>query len=92
MLEELPRHTIYEPGDTIVTSGYSAVFPSGLPVGTVMEAESDKNQNFFTLRIKLLSDFTTLGNVQVVVNNEAEELRSLSAGEENDSKKKPFGN
>ena len=92
LLEELPRHTIYEPGDTIVTSGYSAVFPSGLPVGTVMEAESDKNQNFFTLRIKLLSDFTTLGNVQVVVNNEAEELRSLSAGEENDSKKKPFGN
>jgi len=92
LLEELPRHTIYEPGDTIVTSGYSAVFPAGLPVGTVMEAESDKNQNFFTLRIKLLADFTTLGNVQVVVNNQAEELRAITAGEENDSKKKPFGN
>ena len=55
-----------------------------------MDAESDKNQNFFTLRIKLLADFTTLGNVQVVVNNQADELRALTAGEENDSKKKPF--
>lgn len=92
LLEELPRHTVYKHGDTIVTSGYSAVFPSGLPVGTVMEAESDKTQNFFTLRIKLLADFTTLGNVQVVVNNQADELRALTAGEENDSKKNPFGN
>ncbi len=90
LLEELPRHTVYQPGDTIVTSGYSAVFPSGLPVGTVVEAESDRNQNFFTLRIKLLADFTTLGNVQVVVNNQADELRALTAGEENDAKKNPF--
>lgn len=36
LLEELPRHTVFEPGDTIVTSGYSAVFPSGLPVGVIM--------------------------------------------------------
>lgn len=92
LLEELPRHTVFAPGDTIVTSGYSAVFPSGLPVGVVIGADTDRNQNFFTLRVKLLADFTTLGNVQVVINNQAEEIRALSAGEENDSKKKPFGN
>lgn len=92
LLEELPRHTVFEPGDTIVTSGYSAVFPSGLPVGVIIGADTDRNQNFFTLRVRLLADFTTLGNVQVVINNQAEEIRALSAGEENDSKKKPFGN
>ena len=90
-LEELPRHTIFEVGDTIVTSGYSAVFPAGLPVGVVMDDDTDKNQNFFTLRIRLLADFTTLSNVQVVVNNQADELNALRAGEENDSKKNPFG-
>ena len=31
LLEELPRHTNFAPGDTVVTSGYSAVFPAGLP-------------------------------------------------------------
>ncbi len=91
LLEELPRHTVFNIGDTIVTSGYSAVFPPGLPVGVVLDDNTDKNQNFFSLRVKLLADFTTLGNVQVVVNYQADEIRALSAGEENDAKKKPFG-
>lgn len=91
MLEELPRHTEFKVGDTIVTSGHSAVFPRGIPVGIVKEDNTHKNQNFFSLRIKLLADFTTLSNVQVVRNNFAEELRSLTAGEENDAKKNPFG-
>ena len=56
-----------------------------------MDDDTDKNQNFFTLRIRLLADFTTLSNVQVVVNNQADELNALRAGEENDSKKNPFG-
>lgn len=91
VLEELPRHTVFEIGDTIVTSGYSAVFPAGLPVGVVTATDGDRTQNFFALRIRLLTDFTTLGNVQVVVNNSADELRSLREGEENDTKKNPFG-
>lgn len=91
LLEELPRHTVFQVGDTIVTSGYSAVFPAGLPVGVIVDDSTDRNQNFFTLRVKLLTDFTTLGNVQVVINNYADELKSLTAGEENDSKKNPFG-
>ena len=92
LLEELPRHTVFEVGDTVVTSGYSAVFPAGLPVGIVEDNESDRSQNFFTLKVRLLADFTTLSNVQVVINNQADELRALTAGEENDSRKSPFGN
>ena len=92
LLEELPRHTVFEPGDTIVTSGYSAVFPEGLPVGVIMPDNNEHNENFFTLRVRLLADFTTLGNVQVVLNNYRAELDSLSAGEAEDAKRKPFGN
>lgn len=92
VLEELPRHTVFDIGDTIVTSGYSAVFPAGLPVGVVTDTDGDRNQKFFALRIRLLTDFTTLSNVQVVINKEADELSELSAGEENDAKKNPFRN
>lgn len=92
LLEELPRHTVFHTGDTIVTSGYSAVFPEGLPVGTIMHSDADNTQNFFTLKIKLLADFTTLNNVQVVLNEQFEELKALEAGEENDNKRNPFGN
>lgn len=77
VLEELPRHTKYQKGDTVITSGYSAVFPEGIPVGVVMSDNSGRNQNFFALKVRLLSDFSTLNNVQVVVNNNADELRRL---------------
>ncbi len=92
LLEELPRHTVFKTGDTIVTSGYSAVFPEGLPVGVIMPDNSEHNENFFTLRVRLLADFTTLGNVQVVVNNRRAELDSLTRGEKDDAKRNPFGN
>ena len=35
VLEELPRHTVFQKGDTVVTSGYSAVFPQGIPIGQI---------------------------------------------------------
>lgn len=92
MLEDLPRHTVFKPGDTIVTNGYSSVFPAGLPVGIVVDDNTEHNQNFFKLKVKLLTDFTTLSNVQVIVNNKADELKALRAGEENDNKKNLFGN
>ncbi len=77
LLEELPRHTTFQPGDTIVTSGYSAVFPPGLPVGVIIDDGRRHNENFFTLKVKLLADFTTLGNVQIVKNNFAEEISEI---------------
>lgn len=77
LLEELPRHTIYKPGDTVVTSGYSAVFPPGLPVGLILDDDKDHNENFFTLKVRLFADFTALSNVQIVMNNYGEELAEI---------------
>lgn len=76
-LEELPRHTVYHAGDTIVTSGYSAVFPEGLPVGYVIADDKNHNENFFTLKVRLATDFTTLSNVQVVLNRQREAINEL---------------
>lgn len=77
LLEELPRHTVYNPGDTIITSGYSAVFPEGLPVGVVISPEKTIDDNFYTLRVKLLTDFTTLSIVRVIDNSKLDEIRAL---------------
>ena len=87
-LEELPRHTVYNPGDTIVTSGYSAVFPPGLPVGIILDDNRDHNENFFTLKIRLFADFTALGNVQIVTNNYGEELAKIEQRDSDSGKKK----
>ena len=79
LLEELPKHTVYAPGDTVITSGYSAVFPEGIPVGVVMANERTHDDNFFTLRVKLLTDFTTLSTVRLVVSNNRDEIKELES-------------
>lgn len=91
MLEELPRHTKFQPGDTIVTSGYSAVFPPGLPVGAIIADGEKHKENFFALKIKLFSDFSALSNVQVILNNYRTELKNLEAGEDDDAKRLDIG-
>ena len=74
MLEELPRHVEFQQGDTIITSGYSVVFPEGIPVGRVVEQLRDHDDNFYTLRVELLTDFATLSTVRVIRNFMKDEI------------------
>lgn len=84
LLEEMPRHERFKKGDTIVTSGYSAVFPPEIPVGTIISHEKEHDDNFYALRIKLFADFATLSTVRIVTNDMKAELDSIRTGEEND--------
>ncbi|WP_285821299.1 rod shape-determining protein MreC [Duncaniella freteri] len=77
LLEELPKHSEFTPGDTIVTSGYSSVFPEGVPVGTVLSSTRDIEDNFYTLRVKLFTDFSTLSTVRVIRDNMRDELSAV---------------
>lgn len=79
LLEELPKHTRFRKGDTIVTSGYSAVFPEGIPVGIVMGNARGSDDNFFTLRVRLLTDFTALSTVKIISNTDIEEIKQVEA-------------
>ena len=66
VLEELPRHVDFAIGDTIVTSGFSSVFPEGIFVGTIKEYSKQKNDNFYALKIELSTDFYRLNDVLVI--------------------------
>lgn len=77
LLEELPKHGDYHRGDTIVTSGYSSIFPEGVPVGIVTDTNAGSDGTFATLRVRLATDFTRLSSVRVIVNNNLDEVRSV---------------
>lgn len=77
VLEELPRHVEFAKGDTIVTSGYSAAFPEGLPVGVIEGYSPQTNDNFYALKVELATDFNRLNDVRVIVNSQQEEQRQL---------------
>lgn len=87
LLEELPRHVEFSPGDTIITSGFSAVFPEGIPVGTVVEQLRDADDNFYSLRVELLTDFATLSTVRVIRNFLKDELETVETDAVNKSGK-----
>ncbi len=75
---EIPRHARLAIGDTIITSGYSTTFPEGLMVGTVLSRVRESDDNFFTLKIKLATDFANLTHVEVIKDGLKAELDSLA--------------
>lgn len=77
ILEEMPRHVEFDKGDTIVTSGYSAVFPEGLNVGVIENQLTSGGDNFYSLRVRLLSDFTHLSTVRLIKNGMKGEYDAL---------------
>ncbi len=72
-LEELPRHVEFHEGDTVVTSGYSSVFPAGLMVGKVSGSERQRDDNFISLEVELATHFQSLRNVLILKNYNQEE-------------------
>ncbi|MDR1343603.1 MAG: rod shape-determining protein MreC [Prevotellaceae bacterium] len=76
ILSEVPQHVQVEVGDTVETSGYSAMFPEGIVVGTITSYETRKG-NFHEIRVKLEVDFKKLRYVNVIKFTHSEELKKL---------------
>jgi rod shape-determining protein MreC len=68
VLTEIPTHVSLVPGDTIVTSGFSSIFPPELMLGTVVKSDNSSG-NFLNVDVLLSIDFRQLDNVWVVMNN-----------------------
>ncbi|WP_321306131.1 rod shape-determining protein MreC [Marinifilum fragile] len=66
MLKDIPFHVKIAKGDTIVTSGFSAIFPEGLQLGVVDEVMASSGDNFQNIKVLLSNDFKSLSYVKVV--------------------------
>ncbi len=85
VLREIPKHITYHAGDTVLTSGFSDMFPEGLIVGTVVGKAKVDDDNFASLRVKLTTNFSQLSTVRVITNSMSEELRQLESNTNADS-------
>jgi len=65
-LSEIPTSTPLKPGDTIITSNLSGIFPEGIMVGTVESWEKRQNESFNTIKVKLSADFKKVNHVYVI--------------------------
>jgi len=76
-LEEIPPYVTVSKGDTVVTSGFSAIFPEGIMVGTVDEYDVGDDANFLKLKIRLSTKFDALSNIRVIRYKHREEVKKV---------------
>lgn len=76
-LQNIPRHVNAQVGDTIVASGFNAVFPQGTMVGTIKNAEINDHQTWFDITIDLSADLKSLYYVYVVKDPNNPERKDL---------------
>jgi rod shape-determining protein MreC len=67
VLNEIPQHVPVSLGDTIETTGYSALFPEGVLVGTISDYEK-KGGDFYKITVLLATDFRKLQYVDIISN------------------------
>lgn len=77
VLKNIPKSEKVIKGDTVLTSYYSANFPSNLMVGTVANISSDPASNFYTIKVKTATNFYTLQYVNVIDNKRSDEQLQL---------------
>ena len=76
-LKYIPRHINVNIGDTVSTSGYNAVFPSNVMLGTVISYQLPDESPFYMAKIKLSSDLSSIDAVYVIKNPFKDEMDSL---------------
>ncbi len=76
-LEYIPLHVNIKEGDTIVTSGFSSIFPEGFRVGIIEEFEEKSEDGFYKIRVKLNSRPGNAYHVYVLSNMHRAEIDSL---------------
>jgi len=73
----VPLHVNIQEGDTIVTSGFNAVFPEDIPIGVIRSFKAEEDAQFYNVEIELASDINKLSFVYIVKNRLKVEQDSL---------------
>lgn len=76
-LEGLPRQAKVEKGDTIITSGNSAIFPEGILIGTAINVIGTQTSVNKVVNIQLFNDMSDLKNIYVITNFDKIEIRNI---------------
>ena len=84
LLRDIALHVKLVKGDTIVTSSFSSIFPEGIMIGTVDDFEAKEGDNFYTINVKLSTDFSNLSSVYIVENVMKGEQQALEEKQTDD--------
>lgn len=76
ILKEIPHHIQNFQGDTVYTSGKSAIYPAGIPLGTAGKAKI-VNGSTYEIEVTLFEDFNSIRYAIIVGNLGKDEISTL---------------
>lgn len=80
-LVDIPSHVQIKKGDTVVTSGFSQIYPKGELIGLVEDFSIGRGDNFYQVKVRFTVDYNKLYHVYIVKNLFREELMMLEQNE-----------
>ncbi len=79
LLNNVPQDVELRIGDSIVTSGYSSIFPEGFILGVIQDNKTIQG-GFYKAQIALATNFDALGDLYIVEAKHVEAVDSLKVG------------
>jgi len=80
-IDDIPNHATLNIGDTIISSGNSAIFPDGIIIGEVISFQKIPGENFYKIKILFFEDLNRIHYVYVAESlmRQEKELLELNA-------------
>tara|TARA_Y100001968_G_scaffold282219_1_gene279961 strand:- start:833 stop:1627 length:795 start_codon:yes stop_codon:yes gene_type:complete len=76
-IRDIPNHARIHKGDTIKTNGYSNIYPSGIPIGTISSFKKGNRDGFYNIKVNFINDMNTINNVYIIESLTKREKESL---------------
>ncbi len=64
-IKDIPNHAQISVGDTIISSGNSAIFPDGIAIGKVLLFQEEEGDNFYKIKMQFFEDLNSVDFVFV---------------------------
>lgn len=82
VLGELSKYAAPQPGQEVVTTGFSQYFPEDVLIGWIESAELNPTRTSYTVRVRLAAEMTRLTDVVLVENRDRYEIGDLQQSEQ----------
>lgn len=78
-MHELSKYADIHVGDKIISTGFSDYFPADIPIGEVESFALNETGTYYTVRVRLAADLSSLSDVILARSRDYEELKGLEA-------------
>jgi rod shape-determining protein MreC len=76
-LNNIPKSAKVAIGDTIITSGFSAIFPKGIMIGRVTDIKPETTNNNYRITLKSAANFYNIEYVYAIESADTEPIKNI---------------